>query len=109
MEVNQKPGSGNYPMKDASARCGPLVMGSAMRQQNENLRDGRFDGAIRTKLGEALRQHYDLMEPMPQGILELVRELDTRGHTATRERLFAEVERCLAAMDCVRPGNPEET
>jgi hypothetical protein len=35
---------------------------------------------IRAKLGEALREQYDLMEPAPQGLAKLVRQLDAREH-----------------------------
>jgi hypothetical protein len=66
-------------------------------QQNK-FRDGRFDGAIRTTLGEALRRQHDLREPTPPGLLELLARLDTHVRDAQRERLFAEVEQGIAEL-----------
>jgi hypothetical protein len=56
--------------------------------------------AIRTKLGEALRLQYDLAEPMPRGLLELLSQLDTGAcvRDVTQERLYAEVEQGIAEL-----------
>jgi hypothetical protein len=55
---------------------------------------------IRAKLGEALREQYDLMEPLPQGLSELLRQLDTREreHDIAQARLSAELDESLEAM-----------
>jgi hypothetical protein len=35
--------------------------------------------AIRVKLGRAMREHYDLTEPMPEKVSKLLEELEKRG------------------------------
>jgi hypothetical protein len=42
------------------------------RFQNHS-RDHAYFWPVRTKLGEALREQYDLMEPTLPGLLELLR------------------------------------
>jgi hypothetical protein len=56
--------------------------------------------AIRTKLGQALREQYNLAEPLPQSLVELLSQLDIGAcvRDVTRERLCAEVDECVAAM-----------
>jgi hypothetical protein len=56
--------------------------------------------AIRTKLGAALREQYDLTEPPGQSLIDLLRKLEIRqcAHEMTEARLYAEVDECVAAM-----------
>jgi hypothetical protein len=90
-----------------------------MKQQQDcagpstsDFRDSRYDGAIRTMLGEALRRRYDLMEPLPQGLVELLGQLDARVHVGdpTQAKLDAEADEWVAAMVWAagrKPVNPE--
>jgi hypothetical protein len=84
-----------------------------MQQQHDgagpitsDFRDGRYDGAIRTKIGAALRNQYNLRAPMPQGLIALLRKVDAsddiRDDTMLRERLFAQVDECVAAVVTLR-------
>jgi hypothetical protein len=46
-----------------------------MKHRHADFRDSPFDGdalAIRTKLGQALREQYNLAEPLPQSLVELL-------------------------------------
>ena len=61
--------------------------------------------AIRTKLGEALREQHDLSEPLAPALVELLGQLDARvlaRETATA-KLYVEVDEAIAAM--VRAAN----
>jgi hypothetical protein len=49
-----------------------------MQQQPDDFRDSFYYRAIRTKLGEGLRQSHDLTEPMPDRLAQLLRELEAR-------------------------------
>jgi hypothetical protein len=69
-----------------------------MKQQQDgagpstsDFRDSRYDGAIRDKLGQALREQHDLMEPLPPGLVELLGRLEAgAGFRETpRARLYA--------------------
>jgi hypothetical protein len=91
-----------------------------MKQQQDSAgpstsdcRDSRYDGAIRAKLGEALREKHDLMEPLAPRFLELLAQLDTSIHVreTTEAKLYAELDECVAAMVCAantKPREPEE-
>ncbi len=70
-----------------------------MKHAHDDFRERQF-GAIRTKLGEALRARYDLTEPQPQGLVELLRQLEIRERSreTAEARLYAEVDECVAAM-----------
>jgi hypothetical protein len=61
---------------------------------------GSYFPPIRAKLGEALRDQYDLMEPFPQGLSELLRQLDAREHEhdMAQARLSVELDESLGAM-----------
>jgi hypothetical protein len=56
---------------------------------------GRYDGAIRAKLGATFREQHDLMEPMAPRLLELLAQLDTgvRVHETAEPKLDADVPR----------------
>jgi hypothetical protein len=74
-----------------------------MKHQHDDFRQSQF-GAIRTKLGKVLREQYDLTEPPPQSLVELLRQLDARVTRETTEaRLYAAVDECVAAI--VDTGN----
>jgi hypothetical protein len=97
----------------------PLLIGTsnAMKHRHADFRDSPFDGdalAIRTKLGQALREQYNLAEPLPQSLVELLSKLDIGAcvRDVTRERLYAEVDECVAAMVHAanrKPGEPGQT
>ena len=69
------------------------VQGETMQQPHDS--DGRYDGAIRAKLGETLRERYDLVEPLELRLLELLAQLDTgvRVHETAEPKLDADVPR----------------
>jgi hypothetical protein len=48
-----------------------------MKHAHDDFRERQFR-SIRTKLGEALRAQYDLMEPPPQSLVDLLRKLEIR-------------------------------
>jgi hypothetical protein len=66
--------------------------------------------AIRTKLGAALREQYDLTEPPGQSLIDLLRKLEIRegAREMTEARLFAEVDECVAAMVEAANGKPRK-
>jgi hypothetical protein len=66
---------------------------------------------IRTKLGEALREQYDLMEPLPQGLAELLGQLDARERERdiAQARLLAELDESLEAMAHAANRQPRAT
>ncbi len=98
----------------------PRGTSGAMKQQQDvagpstsDFRDSRYDCAIRDKLGEALRNKHDLMEPLPPGLVELLCRLEAGA--SVREtpgaRLYAAVDECVAAMVRAankKPGEPGE-
>jgi hypothetical protein len=75
-----------------------------MKHRHDDFTQSQF-GAIRTRLGEALREQYDLMESTPKGLVELLRRLEIResGREISEARLYAEVDACVAEM--VRAAN----
>jgi hypothetical protein len=46
-------------------------------EQHDDFRERPYFVAVRAKLGEALREKYDLMEPLSPGLLELLAQLDS--------------------------------
>jgi hypothetical protein len=68
-----------------------------------DFRLSRYDGAVRAKLGETLRERHDLKEPFAPRLLELLAQLGTTVHVREAEeaKLYAEVDDCIAAMVCV--------
>jgi hypothetical protein len=66
--------------------------------------------AVRSKLGEALREKYDLMEPLSPGLLALLAQLDTgiNVRQTTEARLYAEFDECVAAMVFAADRKPRE-
>jgi hypothetical protein len=71
-----------------------------MQQGHDDFREPQYFGAVRTKLGQTLREQHDLTEPLAPGLVELLGQLDTtiRVRGTTRERLYAEIDECIAAM-----------
>jgi hypothetical protein len=75
-----------------------------------DFRDSRNDGAIRAKLGQALREQHDLMEPLPPGLVELLGRLEAGAgvRETPRARLYAAVDECVAAMVCAAQRKPRK-
>ena len=75
-----------------------------------DFRLSRYDGAVRAKLGETLRERHDLKEPFAPRLLELLAQLGTTVHVREAEeaKLYAEVDDCIAAMVCVANRKPRE-
>jgi len=71
-----------------------------LKPRDDGLRASQHSGAVRTKLGEALRERYDLMEPLPHGIGVLLGQLDAVAHARDvgQARLHAELEEGIEAM-----------
>jgi hypothetical protein len=71
-----------------------------MLRFQDHLVDPGYLRPIRAKIGEGLREKYDLMETVPQSLLALLRQLEIGADVrdTTRARLYAEVDECLAAM-----------
>ena len=49
-----------------------------MEHQPDDFRDSFYYRAIRTKLGQALRNYHPVTEPMPERLAQLLRELEAR-------------------------------
>jgi hypothetical protein len=58
-----------------------------INQKRENFEERPYFMAIRAKLGEGLREQYDLTEPMPEGLVKLLAQLETSVRDITRETL----------------------
>jgi hypothetical protein len=71
-----------------------------MTRFQDHLRDPAYFRPVRTKLGEALREQYDLMEPVPPGLVELLSKLENSTHRrdTTSARLYARVDECITAL-----------
>jgi hypothetical protein len=56
--------------------------------------------AIRVKIGEGVRDQYNLMEPVPQSLVALLRRLETSAgaRETKRAKLFAELDECVGEM-----------
>jgi len=80
-----------------------------MKHKHNDFRESQFK-AIRIKLGGALREQYDLREPPPQSLVDLLRELEIRecAREITEARLYAEVDECVTAMVQAANGRPRE-
>jgi hypothetical protein len=74
--------------------------------------EGRLNPAyshiLRADLGNALRDELAVSEAAPPGLMNLLKQLETRVRTDfERKRLFAAVERAvdeLKGLDCVDPS-----
>jgi hypothetical protein len=78
--------------------------------QRQSDRDGLYDGAIRARLGEALRERHDLLEPLEPRLLELLAQLDTsvRLRETAKAKLYADVDECIAALVNAAHRKPHE-
>jgi hypothetical protein len=96
-----RPGSRN------DARPGTLKF---MTRFQDHLRDPTYLQPIRTKLGEALREQYNLMDPTPPSLPELLSKLENSAHVRdiTRGRLYAEIDECVAALVNAANRKPRE-
>jgi hypothetical protein len=45
-----------------------------------------YERAIRTSIGRGLRRYYDLSEPIPDRLAELLRKLDTKPEPAVEQK-----------------------
>jgi hypothetical protein len=99
--VNLNEGSGNYAREAALPVLFRLtaVYGVTM-QRHEDLRAPPYSAAIRTKLGEAMRERYDLTEPLAPGLVELLDRLDARvlARETAMAKLYAEVDEAVATI-----------
>jgi hypothetical protein len=57
-----------------------LVHSGAVMEQHGDFKERPYFVAVRAKLGEALGEKHDLMEPLAPGLLELLAQLDTSIH-----------------------------
>jgi hypothetical protein len=82
-----------------------------MLRFQDHLIDPGYLRPIRAKIGEGLREKYDLMETVPQSLVALLRQLETGADVrdTTRARLYAEVDECLAEMVRVAGKKPSNT
>jgi hypothetical protein len=81
-----------------------------MLRFRDHLTDPGYFRDVRKRVGDELREQHDLTGPLPQSLLGLLKQLDIRvENDATRERLFAAVEQCLAAMAHLERRNPGKT
>jgi hypothetical protein len=81
-----------------------------MAQFRDYLRDPGYFRAVRTKIGNELREQHDLTEPLPQSLLALLKQLERRVEVDdTGERLYAAVEESLEAMVRLHRKNPGKT
>jgi hypothetical protein len=99
--VNLDDGSRNYGIEAALSSCSACLRFTVPQmQRHEELRAPPYSAAIRTKLGEALRERYDLREPLAPGLVELLGRLD--GRVLAREtamaKLYAEVDEAVATI-----------
>jgi len=67
--------------------------------RHENFRARRPFRAVGTKIGVALREQFDLAEPPPQRLVDLLNQLDARvDRERTTARLYAAVDEAIAAV-----------
>jgi hypothetical protein len=50
-------------------------------EQHDDFKERPYFVAVRAKLGEALREKHDLMEPLAPGLFELLAQLQQSSHT----------------------------
>jgi hypothetical protein len=87
-----------------------LSQSIAITMKHMRISERLISEAIRTKLGAALREQYDLTEPPGQSLIDLLRKLEIRegAREMTEARLFAEVDECVAAMVEAANGKPRK-
>jgi hypothetical protein len=44
-----------------------------------------YERAIRTSIGRGLRNYYDLSEPIPEHMLKLLKQIDTKSKTQDKQ------------------------
>jgi hypothetical protein len=81
-----------------------------MTRFQDHLSDPAYSRAIRTRLGDALREQYDLMEPVPPSLVELLTQLNARVRfrETTEAKLYAEIDECVAALVTAANRKPRE-
>jgi hypothetical protein len=77
-----------------------LSQSIAITMKHMRISERLISEAIRTKLGAALREQYDLTEPPGQSLIDLLRKLEIRqcAREMTEARLSTEVDECVAAL-----------
>jgi hypothetical protein len=115
LRVNLKACSRNYVGRAAFLLIHPRVTSIAMKHQRDDagpstsdFRLSRYEGAVRAKLGETLRERHDLREPFAPRLLELLAQLGTTVRETEEAKLYAEVDKCIAAMACAANRKPRE-
>ena len=78
-----------------------------MLRFRDHLRDPGYFRDIRKPVGDELREQHDLTEPLPQSLLALLKQLETR--VEIEERLYAAVEQSLAAVAHLARRHPGKT
>jgi hypothetical protein len=82
-----------------------------MTRHQDHLSDPAYSLAVRTKLGDALREQYNLVETPPPGLVELLVQLNASVRYREAEaKLYARIDECVAAMVCAanrKPRAPE--
>jgi hypothetical protein len=84
-----------------------------MQQRYNEFREPQYFGTVRAKLGQAMREQHDLMEPLAPGLLELLGRLETAADAreTARARLYGEIDEAVAAIVRTahrKPGEPGE-
>ena len=79
--------TGRVP-QDTAFRVTAMNAGSSIRELDR----------IRSAVGSALRTEYTAVEPVPESLIALLNDLATRVRDAELDRLFADVEACVAAL-----------
>jgi hypothetical protein len=71
-----------------------------MQQRHNEFREPPYFGTVRAKLGQAVREQHDLMEPLAAGLLELLGRLEivADAREAARARLYGEIDEAVAAI-----------
>jgi hypothetical protein len=79
-------------------------------EKHHDFKERPYFVAVRAKLGEALREKHDLMEPLAPRLLELLAQLDTNIDVRQTKaaRFYAELDECVAAIVCAANRKPRE-
>ena len=97
-------------MRGRVASVQSVYRSGALMEQHDDFKERPYFVAIRAKLGETLRERHDLMEPLAPRLLELLAELDPRAYVRenTENKLYAQVDDCVAAMVQAAGKKPRE-
>jgi hypothetical protein len=109
-QMNRQGCSRNNRKRDRVTAKQSVSRSDAVMEQHDDFKERPYFVAVRAKLGEALRERHDLMEPLAPGLLELLAQLDTSIHVRqkTEAKLYAEIDECVSAMVCAAKRKPSE-